>query len=188
MHYARLVVGYHGCDAEVADRILRGEPFKASKNDFDWLGEGVYFWEHGAHRAFRFAQEQQRRGKVTQPVVVGALIQLGACFDLLDTRFTQDIAEAYKPLRQAWKALGREIPKNGGGTPDRKLRRLDCAVLNAYLQATEDQGGTRYQTVRGAFREGRPVFKNSCIYRETHIQIAVRDPACILGAFRPPSG
>ena len=81
-----------------------------------------------------------------------------------------------------------EIPKNGGGTPDRKLRRLDCAVLNAYLQATEDQGGTRYQTVRGAFREGRPVFKNSCIYRETHIQIAVRDPACILGAFRPPSG
>jgi len=38
MQYARMVVGYHGCDAEVAERILDGTPFTPSRNDYDWLG------------------------------------------------------------------------------------------------------------------------------------------------------
>lgn len=186
MEYARLVVGYHGCDEAVARRILRGRAsFRASENAYDWLGKGVYFWEHGADRAFRFAKFQKSRGKVKTPTVVGALIQLGRCFDLLDTRFTADVAAAYPLLRKAWQKAGRQLPKNGGGGPDKKLRFLDCAVLNAYLQAADDQAGKSYQTVRGAFREGRPVFNRSCIYAETHIQIAVRDPACIVGVFRP---
>jgi len=65
--YDRTIVAYHGCDAEVAERLLRGEPFKKSQNDYDWLGEGIYFWEYGADRAMKFARDQQRRGKVTVP-------------------------------------------------------------------------------------------------------------------------
>jgi len=101
VEYARLVVGYHGCDEAVASRVLKGDPFKPSENAWDWLGAGVYFWEHGADRAFRFAQEQRARGKLKRPTVVGALIQLGRCFDLLDTRFTADVASAYPLLRKA---------------------------------------------------------------------------------------
>jgi hypothetical protein len=41
-----------------------GEPFRKSRNDFDWLGEGVYFWEYGHDRALQFADEQRKRGKV----------------------------------------------------------------------------------------------------------------------------
>jgi len=85
MKYDRTVIAYHGCDAETAERLLHGEQFKKSQNDYDWLGEGIYFWEYGADRAFKFAQDQQRRGKVAKPAVVGALIQLGRCFDLMDT-------------------------------------------------------------------------------------------------------
>jgi hypothetical protein len=87
-----------------------------------------------------------------------------------------------------WTSLGVEIPKNKGGSPDHKRRFLDCAVLNAYLTGLEEKAGRSYQTVRGAFREGRPVFRNSCTYTETHIQIAVRDPKCIVGTFRPTGG
>jgi hypothetical protein len=47
MRYDRTVIAYHGCDARVADRLLAGEPFRKSRNDFDWLGEGVYFWPLG---------------------------------------------------------------------------------------------------------------------------------------------
>jgi len=46
--FARVVLGYHGCDAEFADSILSGETkirdWKESRNRYDWLGHGVYFW------------------------------------------------------------------------------------------------------------------------------------------------
>lgn len=64
MKYDRTVIAYHGCDVETAERLLHGEPFKESQNDYDWLGEGIYFWEYGADRALQFAHDQQRRGKV----------------------------------------------------------------------------------------------------------------------------
>jgi hypothetical protein len=38
---ASFVLGYHGCDAEIAEKLLRGEPFEQSQNDYDWLGHGV---------------------------------------------------------------------------------------------------------------------------------------------------
>ncbi len=83
-----MVIAYHGCDAAVAEQLLQGEKFRKSRNDYDWLGEGVYFWEYGAARALEFARDQARRGKLSRPAVVGALVQLGRCFDLMDTRFT----------------------------------------------------------------------------------------------------
>ena len=36
------ILGYHGCDAAVAEKIFAGqEPLKHSKNDDDWLGDGI---------------------------------------------------------------------------------------------------------------------------------------------------
>lgn len=38
--YQRTVVGYHGCDAAVAERVLAGKAeLKISTNPYDWLGE-----------------------------------------------------------------------------------------------------------------------------------------------------
>jgi hypothetical protein len=184
MRYDRTIIGYHGCDAETAERLLGGELFRFSENDFDWLGRGIYFWEFGADRALRFANDQKNRGKVLVPSVVGAVIQLGRCFDLLDTRFTSDLASAYESWRENFERAGLPLPKNGGGSPDQKLRRLDCAVLNWYLDRCEEEG-QRYDTVRCAFPEGKRVYEDSGIYREMHVQIAVRTRGCILGVFRP---
>ena len=36
-----------------------------------------------------------------------------------------------------------------------------------------------------AFEEGKAAFTGSMIREETHIQVAVRNPRCILGVFRP---
>lgn len=184
MRYDRTVIAYHGCDAETAERLLAGDPFKPSVNDFDWLGQGIYFWEHGPDRALRFAEDQRRRGKVTTPTIVGALLQLGNSFDLMDTRYTADLAAAYKDWERKFLLTGLPLPKNGGVAPDHKLRRLDCAVLNWYLEAAKRRG-VAYDTVRCGFSEGERVYAGSGIFTETHIQIAVREPACILGVFRP---
>jgi hypothetical protein len=187
--FARVVLGYHGCLEPVASRLLTGETSIAqwvpSQNDYDWLGHGIYFWEHSPARAMQWAKEQADRHNgrraVGAPAVVGAVIQLGACLDLTDVRHTQLLATAYEQVWEAYRAEGRRLPRNTGGDQDLKKRQLDCLVINWLHQ----HSGAPFQTVRGAFPEGDPVYPGAKIMRETHIQIAVRDKACILGIFRP---
>jgi hypothetical protein len=45
----------------------------------------------------------------------------------------------------------------------------------------------KFDTVRGAFWEGDPAFPGSEIEKQSHIQIAVRNPECVLGYFKPKS-
>ena len=181
MRYDRTVIAYHGCDAAVAERLLRGERFRRSENAYDWLGTGIYFWEYGADRALRFAHDQRRRGRVTEPAVVGALVQLGNRFDLMDTRFTAELADAYATFEALLARAGVALPSNTGSTPDQKLRRLDCSVLNFYFEGT----GATFDTVRCGFTEGARAFPGSGIFRQSHVQLAVRNAACILGVFQP---
>ena len=183
MRYDRLVVAYHGCERKVAEAVLAGTvSLKPSVNEYDWLGSGIYFWEYGPERALHFAAEQMKRnGAKGTAAVVGALIQLGECFDLLDTRFTDDLAAAWPRLRRMMTSNGLALPRNAGAFPDQPLRRRDCAALNLYLEWS----GKTYDTVRCAFREGPTVFPGSAIYSKTHIQIAARNPNCVVGYFRP---
>lgn len=184
MKYDRTVVAYHGCDAEVAERLLDGEPFRKSENEYDWLGEGIYFWEFGADRAMKFAHDQAARGKVQSPAIVGALLQLGRCYDLMDTRFTDELPIAFDLFRKVHEQTGKPLPENRGRTPDMLLRNLDSAVLNFYLGWLATNGRS-YDSVRCGFVEGPPAFEGSGIRHRSHIQIAVRNPACVVGVFRP---
>lgn len=185
MHYARSVYGYHGCSVATAEGLLGGGvPFKISENAYDWLGAGVYFWEYGLDRAWRWAKEFH----ADEPAVVGAHIQLGDCFDLLDTRFTDILKELAPIYAESINASGVSLPKNKG--KQLKMRYLDCAVVNWSLKFLASQG-QNYQSVRCAFLEGAPVYDDGAgakseIFLETHIQIAIRDQSCILGTFRPP--
>ena len=57
-----LTVGFHGCDQSVVDKVVTGEDsLVASKNDYDWLGKGVYFWENNEERALEWAAELSKR-------------------------------------------------------------------------------------------------------------------------------
>ena len=180
LDYQRTVIAYHGCDESLADRVLRtGETLKVSENDYDWLGTGIYFWEFGPDRAMAWAEELHRRfpKRVTKPAVLGAVIQLGTCFDLLDTRHTAMLKVAHEDyLRGA----PHPLPVN-----QRLMHHLDCAVINYALPWLKNVFGAEFQTVRGVFQEGPSVFDGSEIMEKSHIQIAVRDPKCILGYFKP---
>lgn len=126
--FARIVVGYHGCDRKLADGLLTGKipiaDWKKSNNAYDWLGEGVYFWEHSPTRALRWATERFRR----RAAVIGAIIQLGTCFDLLDEKITRLLASTYPDFAESFAASGNALPVNKG--KDNKLRELDCSVIN----------------------------------------------------------
>lgn len=180
--FARIIVGYHGCTRAFATGLLSGRlpipDWNKSRNAYDRLGEGIYFWEHSPSRALRWATDQF--GK--KAGVVGAIIQLGLCFDLLDEKITSLLAVSYVELEQYFAAAGKPMPVNRG--KEKKLRELDCAVINDCLNRMAKRN-IPFDTVRGAFLEGPPVFPGTTISAETHIQIAVRNLDCILGVFRP---
>jgi len=185
--HTRTIIGYHGCSRETADRILDGEPFLASVGDVEWLGDGVYFWEYGYERARDWAEERAGAGKFDEPAVVGAVVHLGNCFDLLDTRFTKALGTAFQMFEQVCRESGVTIRQNRGRDGDLKARYLDCAVLNFLLENAETET-PGYDTVRGVFQEGDAAFEGSMIRRASHIQVAVRNPDAILGVFRPREG
>lgn len=186
--YQRLVIAYHGCDTRVARDVLdRNGALSPSENDYDWLGHGIYFWEHGPARALEWAEQQKMLGKIKNPAVVGVILHLGNCFDFLDTHFTDLLGSVFPAFELYMQSSNQVMPVNSPVHPDDSenlLRRLDCAVINWTLGLVELTYG-RFQSVRGLFQEGDLAFPNSAIRRKSHIQIAVRDPACIVGYFRP---
>jgi hypothetical protein len=187
LKYQRTIIGYHGCDELVAKGVLlKGKRLNHSKNDYDWLGRGIYFWEHGPQRAYDWAGQSK---KVKKPSLIGALINLGNCFDLLDTVHTKLLSELFPLYRQACIETGRTLPINRSPknreSDDLILRHLDCAVINWCLDFLEKEEKQHYHTVRCLFSEGPPAFEGSKILANSHIQIVVRDETAILGYFKP---
>lgn len=186
--YQRLVQAYHGCDEATRDAVLRGGELKLSENDYDWLGHGIYFWEHAPARALRWAQQQTKRQKIQKPAVLGALIHLGHCFDFLDQGVTEVLADAHPEFVAELELLGIPTPINSpldAKDSDLLIRRLDCGLINWTVERIEKNSGQIINSVRGLFQEGEPIFPTSGIRLRSHIQIAVRDPACIVGYFLP---
>lgn len=181
------ILGYHGCDKAVGEQILKGEAFKPSNNDYDWLGPGIYFWEANPLRGVDFAREAKKRGtsNIKRPFVIGSVISLGLCLDLTTAAGIAQIRAAHKSLLEFAAKAGHELPKN---SPDGSLRRLDCAVIQMLHTIRSERGDQRVDTVKGVFLEGGQVYEGSGFYEKTHIQIAVCNSDCIKGVFRvPPS-
>ena len=133
------VLGYHGCDRRLAERVFAGkDSLHASHNDHDWLVMGSNFWEHNAQLAFEFAREVSSQPhpsgqKIRSAAVVGAIIDLGLCLNLLDSRFIEMVRKAHTDLVEAFEATPVDLPKNTGGS-DYLRRQLDCAVLRMLHQ------------------------------------------------------
>lgn len=187
---ASLVLGFHGCDSSVCEKVLAGkEPLSKSKNSYDWLGHGVYFWEHNPSRVLQFAEELRlypRQGKapILEASCVGAVIDLGNCLNLLESKSLRLVKESYGLLCDSREESGFALPQNKTGPGgELLLRYLDCAVIEMLHETTEHP----YDTVRGVFVEGPELYENSGFHEKNHIQICVRNPECIKGYFRPLS-
>jgi hypothetical protein len=186
-----LILAYHGCDRSVGEDILsdKGEKhLRFSQNEYDWLGNGIYFWENSFERAMLFATQAKNRpeltqGEIKEPFVVGAVIFLGLCLNLTDYGEIDALKEAYEMLELS----GKELPENEAyehGVPLK--RKLDCAVVETLRELREERALEPFDTVRGLFIEGDKVYPGAGFRELSHIQICVREPdKCIKGYFRP---
>jgi hypothetical protein len=175
--YHRTIIGYHGTTAGAADRLVSGDPFKASDRDDEWFGKGIYFWEYAPKQAWWWSKKFKRYDR---PAVIGALIRLGNCFDLLDPKNLKVLRAVHAQLTTKLKEEDIEIPTNG-----RHHRNLDCAVFNFFYQEAE-QAKTPIDSARAVYvptASAKRIWKGSWIYDEAHIQICVRNPKNILAVW-----
>jgi hypothetical protein len=184
-----LVIGYHGCDRTLVERIVSGKKdLKPSQNTWDWLGHGIYFWEDSHERALRWADEPPRRhrGRIKTPGVLGAVIDLGNCLNLTDTSALSLVKSAYQTYMEACVTSGAIPAKNHG--PKLLIRDLDCVVmetLHELRQKERKQPLQPFDTVRGFFMEGQALYDTAGFRELDHIQICVRSPKQIIGYFLP---
>ena len=179
-NYMPPIVGFHGCEKEIAEKVISGKNvLKASDNDYDWLGTGIYFWVDSYERAVNWARNNNN---IKEPYVIGAFIQPKHCLNLTDYGVNNLLIKNYNSYVDLCKALELNLPRNEISNNGIYLKRhLDCAVIN-YTNSIKKY---TYDTVYGVFEEGKSLYPNSGIKEKTHIQIAVRNQDSIIGYFRP---
>ncbi|PHS66978.1 MAG: hypothetical protein COB12_04770 [Flavobacterium sp.] len=190
-----LIIGFHGCDLAVRDKIIstEGEVLKMSKNDYDWLGKGIYFWEGNCQRAMNFATylsenpPHNKKQKIKTPAVLGAIIDLGYCFDLLDSEKLNELKLAFDTVKETNEKFKIKMPENTSLQENGDLlkRYLDCTVVETAVRLNKDITTIEYDSVRGVFFEGDFLYNNAGFKSKNHIQIALRNPNCIKGYFAP---
>ena len=198
---SNLIIGFHGCDESVALKLLNNpNKVEISNKPYDWLGHGIYFWENNYQRAMDWAKDKQKKGEIEKAAVIGALLTLDYCLDLVDSEFINTISKYYKLMKADFETINKELPKNADVKRDEHkdllIRELDCAVIEYLHQKIHEQytadikskGFSNYKifdSARGVFTEGGPAFPGAGIEKKSHIQICIRNMTCIKGFFLP---
>lgn len=186
-----IVYGFHAIDESAGLKILNLEDeFEPSSNKYDWLGSGIYFWENNLERARQYAQQDSKRpdSRIKKPFVLGTILELGNCLDLLDQKYNDFLKDAYSRLEGALFEQGKPLPSNhnmGEDDFDFKARELDCSVIRYACALSKEEHDKPFDSVRAAFIEGSPIYEGARFFSENHIQIAVINPNCIKGVFLP---
>jgi len=195
------ILGFHGCELSVRNKLVNNpNEIEISRESYDWLGHGMYFWENNYTRAQQWADERVKSGKYKQAAVLGAVLQIGRCCDFLDSKYTELVGRYYEATRQEYEQMGKTLPKNVDLGSDRHhdklLRLLDCTVIEnmhklikqSYANDISEKGYSTapiFDSTRGAFYEGGPAFEGAGISKKSHIQICIRNLNCIKGFFIP---
>jgi hypothetical protein len=178
MQRAPVIRGYHGTSATQAAVILR-DGFLASDNDYDCLGNGVYFFEDGLAQARAWA----RRAHPSEPAVVQADVRLEDCMDLKDSLgWGPLLAQAHDEVLRLSREHGLPLPRQTSAT-----HRLDRVVIELMVAMLEREG-IRIRAARGVFAEGAPAFPGSFLSEGSHVQVAVRDTDLISNVNVVPAG
>lgn len=187
---SNLILGFHGCEKSEQQKLICDPSYiRASNESFDWLGHGMYFWENNPSRGLLWAEQKKMAGRIKEPSVIGAVIDLGRCLDLLDSSNIELLKLCYNLFKADSEKLDNPIPINvnhpRSESHDRDLRYLDCAVIEYTHSFLNREKQDPFDSVRAAFIEGDPIYPGAGFNDKTHIQICIINPNCIKGFFLP---
>lgn len=179
--YHRTIIGYHGTRREKTLAIVSGrEAFSPSRKAYDWLGHGIYFWEYALQQAWAWARRHYPGEEIA---VVASMIRLGNCLDLLDPHNASDLVVLQQNFVKDTETAGKPVPRNFNS---RKF--LDCAVMEYAYRMYEQSRQERVESSRavyvpsGSEKQSR-LWKSSWLCHDTHVQLCIRNEACILGTW-----
>ena len=205
----RYVRGFHGTTRSSAAALIQSvEVPKLSERAGNWLGNGFYFFEEYLEMASSWPLEQvslrARLGWFDSPAVLVADIELSDCADLCMPTWHAALSAMAQGLSKSGslpQQFGPELESAGGklfNVEDYTVAArpgldpldhfADAAAINALVEDLVASGQS-VSSVRAAFTAGAQSFPNSHLFRDTHIQIAVRDPARVIRDLRliPPA-
>ncbi|MFP9113516.1 hypothetical protein ACLI1A_06215 [Flavobacterium sp. RHBU_3] len=184
-----LILGFHGTDKSIVDKIINNsdQDLEPKVNIYDWLGNGIYFWDNSPTRAMEWAVELSKKenSSIKEPAVIGAIIDLGHCLDLLDSKNFELLKKGHAILSATLNASDTPMPRNRGRNEDLALRELDCAVIESLHGFLKETGEREFDSARGVFWEGNPLYEGAGFKDKNHIQICVKNINCIKGYFKP---
>ena len=185
-HQPFQITGFHSCDREIGLKVLNGQMnLIPSSNSWDWLGDGIYFWEQNPARALKYAIDsangvQKNKTPIKTPFVIGAIIELGFCLNLLEPQSLSVVEAAYNDLEKIISESGQIMPTNKGAKRER-----DCAVIKYIHETRKRKEQISFDTIRSAFHEDEELYPQANFTKNLHIEICVRKPDLIKGYFLP---
>jgi hypothetical protein len=183
--YHRTVIGYHGTKKSIALKLVQGiESIQPSENGDDWLGHGIYFWEYAPKQAKAWAQLRKQKNKWPEEVaVVASMIRLGNCWDFLEPQHLEELHKNYVDYRRMMDFACLSVKAN-----IYSHKYLDCSVFEyAYKEFENRPDPIVVDTCRAVFiplsKKQPRLWPGSGLYWNSHIQLCVRNPKCILGTW-----
>lgn len=178
-----LTLGFHGCDKSLLDAVVNNlQTLKYSRNKYDWLGSGIYFWENDYDRALDFAKNHPGR-KIKSPAVLGAVIDPGFCLNLLNTKDRELVKKSHETIKNRIDNFERTLLSNYRN--NNGLHNLDCLVIENLHNIRQSLNQPPFESIRGAFTEGPELYPGAGFREKDHIQLCIRNPNCIKAFFIP---
>lgn len=125
-------------------------------------------------------RKQKFNGTIETPFIIGAMIELGNCLNLLEPNSLSIIRKAFLGLKELCEQSGVQMPVNKGAN-----RALDCSVIQFLHESNKKSHIKPYDSIRSAFMEGGLVYPNSNFTDKLHIEICVLNKKLIKGYFLP---
>lgn len=153
-------IGYHGTSKEAADLILKSNYFYSSRDEEEWLGEGVYFFEDDSLQALDWCKKVK---KFNGYCILKSDIEAEKVVNMIDKKTYREFSELSKHIKGKYKTRS-----------DHKPRKLINSVIFNIMYNIE-----KYDIVRAAF----PIMTEEVADRSNivpmQIQLCVRNKECI---------
>src|SRR6185437_68387 len=84
--------------------------FEPSRSEWDWLGDGIYFFQDSSFHAWDHARFKARSDN-SEPVVLRAQVELTDCLDLFNPKFYRALKDVYALCDQMCAQFGVPLPR-----------------------------------------------------------------------------
>jgi hypothetical protein len=127
--------------------------------------------------------QKGRGGKIKSPAVLGAIIDLRNCLNLIDAEHLNLVEAALEAHLEFCRNSDLKPAQNKGR--EFGARYLDRTVFETLHKLWQQEKKPPFDTVRAFFAEGKLLYENAGLRSLDHIQICVRDPRKLVGYFLP---